>query len=250
MLQQQLTLIPHVEEGEIIPQRTADGYISATALCKSVNKQFSNYNALKSTKEFIEELVKQTGIPETQLIHIISGGNAQLQGTWVHPYIAINLAQWLSPKFAVKVSQWVTDWQQGKSKAVMPIHIDRYLLNRSKIPYTHFSMLNELTLGLIAPLEQAGYTLPENMVPDISEGRMFCKWLRDIKRIEPNAFPTYTHSYPDGRNVSAKLYPVELYEDFRKHFNEIWLVKQAPKYFGERDTKALGYVKTLLLPAP
>ncbi len=250
MTAQQLALIPHVEEGEIIPQRTADGYISATALCKSVNKQFSHYHALKSTKDFIEELKKQTGMPETQLVHIISGGNPQLQGTWVHPYIAINLAQWLSAKFAVKVSQWVTEWQQGKAKAVMPIHIERYLMNRAKVPYTHFSMLNELTLGLIAPLEQAGYTLPQEMVPDISEGRMFCKWLRDTKGIEPNIFPTYTHSYPDGRNVPAKLYPVELYEDFRRHFNEIWLVTQAPKYFGARDAQALGYVQTLLLAAP
>lgn len=246
----QLTLIPHVEEGEIIPQRSADGYISATALCKSVNKQFAHYNALKSTKDFIEELVKQTGMPETQLIHIISGGNSQLQGTWVHPYIAINLAQWLSAKFAVKVSQWVTEWQQGKAKAVMPVHIDRYLQNRAKVPYTHFSMLNELTLNLIAPLEQAGYTLPQEMVPDISEGRMFCKWLRDNKGIEPNSFQTYVHSYPDGRNVPAKLYPIELYEDFRVHFNEVWLKTQAPKYFAARDTNALGYVKTLLLPAP
>jgi hypothetical protein len=244
---QQLALIPHVEEGEIIPQRTADGYISATALCKSVGKQFSHYYALKSTKDFIAELSVETNMPEMQLVHIISGGNAQLQGTWVHPFIAINLGQWLSAKFAVKVSRWVTEWQQGIAKAVMPVHIERYLMNRSRVPYTHFSMLNELTLGLIAPLEQAGYTLPQEMVPDISEGRMFCKWLRDTKCIEPNGFPSYLHSYPDGRSVSARLYPVELYEDFRRHFNEIWLVKQAPKYFGERDTKALGYIQTLLL---
>jgi KilA-N domain len=249
MTSQQLALIPHLEEGEIIPQRIADGYISATALCKSVSKQFSHYHALKSTKEFVDELMKQTGMPETQLIHIISGGNAQLQGTWVHPYIAVNLAQWLSAKFAVKVSKWVTDWQQGKAKAVMPLHIERYLQNRSKVPYTHFSMLNELTLGLIAPLEQAGYTLPQEMVPDISEGRIFCKWLRDTKDIEPNTFPTYIHSYPDGRNVPAKLYPLELYEDFRRHFNEIWLVAHAPKYFAARDAKALVYVQTLLLGA-
>lgn len=245
----QLVLIPRVEEGEIIPQRLADGYISATALCQSVGKRYSDYRSLKSTNDFIAELINQTGLPETQLIHIISGGNPKLQGTWVHPYIAINLAQWLSPKFAVKVSQWVTEWQQGKAKAVLPVHIDRYMQNRSKIPYTHFSMLNELTLNLIAPLEQAGYTLPQEMVPDISEGRMFCKWLRDNRGVEPNEFPTYQHQYPDGRVYPAKLYPLELYEDFRRHFNEVWLPNQAPKYFGQRDPKALTYVTTLLLPS-
>jgi hypothetical protein len=244
----QMALIPRVEEGEIIPQRVGDGYISATALCQSVGKQFSDYRVLKNTQAFLSELIAQTGLPEQQLIHVIRGGNAKLQGTWVHPFLAINLGQWLSPKFAVKVSQWVTEWQQGGAKAVMPVHIERYMQNRGKVPYTHFSMLNELTLNLIAPMEQAGYTLPQEMVPDISEGRMFCKWLRDNKGIEPNTFPTYQHSYPDGRVVPAKLYPIVLYEDFRRHFNETWLPKQAPKYFGKRDKTALQFVETLLLP--
>jgi hypothetical protein len=246
---EQLALIPRVEEGEIIPQRVGDGYISATALCKSVGKRFSDYSNLKVTQEFIVELSKQTQLGKEQLIHVINWGDPKSHGTWVHPFLAINLGQWLSPKFAVKVSQWVNEWQQGGSKAVMPTHIERYMQNRSKIPYTHFSMLNELTLNLIAPLEQAGYSLPQKMVPDISEGRMFCKWLRDNRGIEPNEFPTYAHEYPDGRVVKAKLYPNDLYEDFRKHFNETWLPNQAPKYFGERDLTALQFVETLLLPS-
>jgi hypothetical protein len=244
---EQLALIPRVEEGSIIPQRTRDGYISATALCQSVNKRYSDYKALKSTSDFIVELITQTGLPEHQIIHVVSGGNPSLQGTWVHPYLAMNLAQWLSPKFAVKVAQWVVEWQQGQSKAVMPVHLERYMQNRGKIPYTHFSMLNELTLNLIAPLEQEGYTLPQEMVPDISEGKLFCKWLREKRNIEPNNFPTYSHQYPDGRVYPAKLYPIELYEDFKRHFNEIWLPQHAPRYFGQRDQKALAFVKTLLL---
>ncbi len=246
----QLELIPRVEDGEIIPQRLADGYICATALCKSAGKRFSDYNTLKSTDEFIFELSLQTGLSREQLILSIRGGDIRYQGTWVHPYLAINLAQWLSPRFSVKVSQWVTEWKEGRSKAVMPAHIDRYMKNREKIPYTHFSMLNELTLNLIAPLEHAGYTLPENLVPDISEGRLFCKWLREEKGIEPKEFPTYEHEYLDGRIVDAKLYPIDIYEDFRKHFNEIWLPERAPVYFAERDPEALQFVETLLLATP
>ena len=245
---EQLAFIPRVEEGEIIPQRLGDGYISATALCNSVDKRFTDYRSLKSTQEFIQELSHQTGMAEELLIHVIKNGDVKLRGTWVHPFLAINLAQWLSAKFAVKVSQWVTEWQQGKSKAVLPGHIERYMLNREKIPYDHFSMLNELTLNLIAPLEQKGYTLPDQLVPDISEGRMFCKWLRDNRGVDTNAFTTYPHEYPDGRVVNAKLYPIEFYEDFRRHFNETWLPKQAPRYFADRDKKALQFVETLLLP--
>ncbi|WP_404765150.1 KilA-N domain-containing protein [Proteus terrae] len=249
-MSEQFELIPRVEEGSIIPQRLSDGYINATALCQSVGKTFSNYKASKQSIEFINELTKQSDLTETQLIHSIVGGNAKLQGTWVHPQLAIHLAQWLSPKFAVKVSQWVYEWSQGQVKFASPIHIQRYMQNRHKIPHTHFSMLNEITLSLIAPLETAGYVLPERMVPDISEGRMFCAWLRKNRGIEPNNFPTYEHEYTDGRKVLAKLYPIEIYADFRRHFHEVWLPEKAPEYFQRRDRSALEFLEVLLLPAP
>ena len=47
------------------------------------------------------ELSSDIGIPMSGLIQIICGGQPHLQGAWVHPQVAINLAQWLSPKFAV-----------------------------------------------------------------------------------------------------------------------------------------------------
>lgn len=137
-----------------------------------------------------------------------------------------------------------------KATGALPAHLVRYTKNRSKIPYTHFSMLNEITLSLIAPLEEAGYTLPENLVPDISEGKLFCKWLRENRGIEPGDFPMYNHEYPDGRVYPAKLYPVEYLEDFRKHFHEVWLTQKAGKYFGERDALALEFVSNLALPSP
>jgi hypothetical protein len=33
-------------------------------------------------------------------------------------------------------------------------------------------------------MEIMGYTLPEHMLPDISSGKMFCKWLRDVHGID------------------------------------------------------------------
>ncbi|ABE53971.1 KilA-like protein [Shewanella denitrificans OS217] len=244
----QLELIPRVEEGEIIPQRLSDGYISATALCKSVGKEFGNYHALKSTQDFIAELSLQTNLPKEQLIHIIRGGNAQQQGTWVHPYLAINLGQWLSVKFSVKVSQWVYEWQTGTAKPVMPVHIERYMMNRTRIPHTHFSMLNELVFNLIAPLESAGYTMPANLLPDASEGKMFCNWLRKNRGVEPKNFPNYNHEFPDGRVFPARLYPMQYMEDFKNHFHQIWLPTKAPEYFGQRAPEALTYVNQALLP--
>ena len=250
MVQFELELIPHETEGALINQRASDGYMNATAMCKSVGKKFNDYYRLKNTTDFLTELSSVAGIPATGLIEIFKGGSPKNQGTWVHPDIAVNLAQWLSPKFAVKVSKWVREWLSGGTAAtsVIPHHLKRYMANRSKIPHTHFSVLNELAFNLIAPLEQAGYTLPDDMVPDISQGRIFSGWLRKEKGIDPKTFPSYEHEYPDGRVFPARLYPNEYLADFKEHFNTVWLPKHAPKYFKERDKKALRLITSIMLP--
>ena len=113
-VQTRMALIPHqVEPGQIIHQRAVDGYVNATAMCQASGKLFADYSRLLATKPFLKELNSVMGIPITELIQQVRGGNPHLQGTWVHPHVAINLAQWLSPIFAVKVSQWVWEWAQG-----------------------------------------------------------------------------------------------------------------------------------------
>jgi KilA-N domain len=244
-----LVLIPHEVENTLINQRAIDGYVNATAMCQAVGKKINHYLENRTTKDFIEELSSDTGIPAPELIQIVSGGSG-LQGTWVHPDVAIHLGVWCSPKFAVQVSRWVREWATGTFRpSKLPYHIQRYIANRSEIPPTHFSMLNEMIFALIAPLESAGYTIPDDMVPDISSGRMFCKWLRDEKGIDTDTLPTYCHRFDDGRTVRPKLYPNEFLADFRKHFHEVWLPTKAGKYFKERDPKSLPFVMKIL-PMP
>lgn len=182
-------------------------------------------------------------------------GSNENRGTWVHPDVAINLGQWCSPRFAVAVSQWVREWLGSNAKKAhapqMPYHLRRYMANRAQVPYTHFSMLNEMALVLIGPMEDTGYTLPDNLLPDISEGRMFCRWLRDFKGLDTDALPTYRHEFEDGRIVFPKLYPNEVLAEFRSHFHTVWLPQKAVKYFSEKDKKALPHLERLLaLPAP
>lgn len=95
-------------------QREEDGYINATALCKMNGKLIADYRRLETTKAFISELSAVMGIPITGLISVKRGGTSQDQGTYVHPKVAIHLAQWLSPKFAVFVTEVVFDWMSGK----------------------------------------------------------------------------------------------------------------------------------------
>ena len=42
-----------------------------------------------------------------ELIKIETSGLNENRGTWVHPKVAINIAQWISPKFDVQVTKWV-----------------------------------------------------------------------------------------------------------------------------------------------
>ncbi len=244
--------IEHQVAGEVVAQRPRDGYINATALCKVSGKQWNDYWRLKSTLEFSRELSTETGIPVSELIQSVRGGYPDIQGTWAHPQVAIHLAQWLSPKFAVKVSKWIFDWMNGRVTDYMPVHVKRYLINRRKVPHTHFSMLNEIYLNLLAPLEDQGFALPDKMMPDISTGMMFSSFLKK-KGISPDKFPKYEHEFIGGnrQTVFARLYPIEHLADFRTYFNEKWLPKQAKIYFKKRAPKALEYLPLILpLPSP
>jgi hypothetical protein len=241
-----LPLVKYEIEQEVIHQRVRDGYVNASAMCKAGGKLFNDYSRLKTYPRFLEALSGSTGIPVDQLVSTVMTGQNELRGTWVHPQVAINLAQWLSPEFAVKVTQWVFDWMSGKVPGGnLPYHLRRYMANMTNVPNGHFSMLNEMTIALIAPLEQIGYVMPDSMVPDISEGRMFSKWLRE-NGFDPDSMPSYPHRYEDGRVVNARAYPIGVLAHFRRHFVEEWMHKRALEYFGSRDPKALPHLENLL----
>lgn len=248
-MQGHLPLIPHEVQGQIIYQRPSDGFINATAMCQAAGKRWNHYISNATTKAFVDELSSETGIPATVLIQSVSGGRPEFQGTWVHPQVATHLAQWLSPRFAVLVSKWVVEWMSGGAKpqrAELPYHLRRHIANQNNVPVGHFSVLSEMMIIFIGPMEAMGYTLPERMLPDISMGRMFCQWLRMEHHLNTNDLPTYMHVYEDGRRIQAKAYPDRLLADFRRHFREVWLEKHAVDYLRPRDSAALAFLPRLL----
>jgi len=239
-------LIEHKVESISVDQRANDGYVNATELCRASGKQLGHYLENKATKDFLNELSSDIGIPISELVQIIKGGQAQLQGTWVHPQVAINLGQWASPKFAVVVSKWIFEWMSGVVPGAykFPYHIRRYLVNRSKIPPTHFSMLDQMTFKLLGALEAKGYIIPSKLMPDIALGKMFSNWLRE-KGYDPESFPTYQHDFDDGRRpiVGARLYPNELLTEFNLQLDNWIRGGRALEYFEARDVKAIGPLK-------
>ena len=101
-----------------IRQRPSDGYIHATDMCKVGKKDWFAYKTNKITRKFIEELKRSPGILGDPIQSIIKGKNDE-RGTWIHPRIAINLAQWISPQFAVKVTDWVQKFIEGDETLIV-----------------------------------------------------------------------------------------------------------------------------------
>jgi len=87
-----------------------DGFVNATQLCKAGKKKFNDWKRLDTTQQLIQVIIADAGIPASAIIDIKKGGNVKNnQGSWIHPDLAVQLAQWISPHFAIQVSRWIRE---------------------------------------------------------------------------------------------------------------------------------------------
>lgn len=97
----------------VIESRESDKFINATQLCKAGGKKFKDWYRTDATKLLIETLEddlkqKLEGHPATsKVVDITHGGKHS--GSWIHPDLAVQLAQWISPSFAIQVSRWIRE---------------------------------------------------------------------------------------------------------------------------------------------
>lgn len=109
-----------------VVSRPSDGYINASQLCKAGQKYYKDWFRLEKTQEFLKELSYELKLDiSTDKTEDLRGGeksphpntnvslietnqyNDSDQSTWVHPRVAIHIAQWISPKFSVNVTGWI-----------------------------------------------------------------------------------------------------------------------------------------------
>jgi hypothetical protein len=95
-----------LKESYQLVYRPEDGYIDVTNLCKAGDKQYKHWKELKRTKAFLQVLSSSVVITTDELLKYQIGSNSERK-TWVHPQVAINIAQWISPEFDVQVSRWI-----------------------------------------------------------------------------------------------------------------------------------------------
>ena len=137
-------------------------------------------------------------------------------------------------------------------RSQLPNFITRYKDNYHKLPNDHFSVISEMFARLYIELEKVGYSIPDKgiggkqLMPDISVGRGFAKFLRENNSEYFESHKTYTHTFPDGREVDANMYHIDVLPMFIRYINEKWIPDNAQSYFKERDPLALDFLPKLL----
>jgi hypothetical protein len=93
--------------GVEIISRPGDHYVNVTQLCKAGGKLFGHWCENGQAHEFLSLLAEKIDLKREQLIDSVLTGKNEERGTWVHPRVAIQIAQWISPTFALNVSEWI-----------------------------------------------------------------------------------------------------------------------------------------------
>jgi hypothetical protein len=75
-------------------------------MCLANQKRWFDYERLDRTYYYIHALSEATATNPDNLVISVKGGIPELQGTWIHPRLAVDLARWISPAFAVWMDGW------------------------------------------------------------------------------------------------------------------------------------------------
>jgi len=118
--------------GISVEQRLSDGFINGTSMAlahqKKINDWFRNIDTLELFQALAEDLDLQSNYGNSRnldiarlsaskyaeifpgLVFTKAGAPEVGGGTWLHPHLAIQLAQWCNRRFALQVSKWVVEW--------------------------------------------------------------------------------------------------------------------------------------------
>lgn len=158
-------------------------------MCHANNKSWGHYKERKSTKAYWTALSNDIGIPISSLIIEIDGYGSS-QGTWVHPEIAIDLAQWVSVEFRL----WA-------NRTLMKVMLDQESVQ-------HQSMTQ---IQLLAALAQQMAELEQRLIQQQQQQAQILARLKAVE-VEQDRFNTPCgHKYSivgfatlQGLEISAK----------------------------------------------
>jgi len=126
--------------GTAIEQRQTDGFINGTAMCVAYDKRLVDWLRSQDALDLFVAVAKDLGVEvkgENSHLSYVSSLSATKYaeifpglilvkrgspdsggGSWLHPDLAIQLAQWCNKSFALQVSRWVREWMNSASNPV------------------------------------------------------------------------------------------------------------------------------------
>ena len=110
--------------------------------------------------------------------------------------------------------------------------------SQTKIPTGWFCIFEEMSMAMMADFEDAGYSLPDKAIPDISIGKCFCNYLRSrgYDTTKGGRYVRgYVHCYPDGRTPEANIYANEILPLYREWFAETYKPHNLPGYLKRQN---------------
>ena len=124
------------------------GWFNATQAAKPFDKRPNDWLNLAETKSYIQALCEYMAISEPKsLIKTKRGGNTvtshngNVQGTWLHPKLAVPFARWLDSRFGVWCDIQIDQLLQGKH----PIFDKRRLRHQAASTYKAVSTVLKLS---------------------------------------------------------------------------------------------------------
>jgi hypothetical protein len=147
-------------EGQKISFEFEDGnkMINATEMAKPFpTKRVNNFLRAQQTKDYISLLedryAKKRNGTTTEVLRVVQGGDAALQGTWMDEKLALKFAAWLSPAFEL----WVYD------------KIEELLVNRTVTLKDFKPSSNLQTLRLLIDQMEQQEIMAQRMREDIND---------------------------------------------------------------------------------
>jgi hypothetical protein len=177
--------------GAFVEQRLTDGFINGTSMTlahqKKINDWFRNIDTLELFQALADDLSLQPNYGNSRnldvarlsasryaeifpgLVFTKAGSPEAGGGTWLHPHLAIQLAQWCNKRFALQVSKWVSEWiASAHSPSRLEVDKDRIAIRDEVKDVRRIA----LTTQVKSFLQKAGQYNPSSKETGIFFGRV------------------------------------------------------------------------------
>lgn len=125
-----------------------EGHImaNATLMCQVFRARPNDWQALKSTRNYLEAITRKNGISENQLVTSRLGAPENGGGTWIHEKLILNLARWLDTDFELWCDEKISELLSTGTASLSKMTPAEMLLMQAQQLVNHERQIRELEL--------------------------------------------------------------------------------------------------------